>query len=141
MPFDQVHRLRLTLAIPNPGPIFPDYVRSVDFYKNFDLYRNYRVDSYDRQDNTFVEGIGMDRKSFTYENVPAGNGYRLFDLRRSAVYPARQVARKFEGADFTRFRFGTDLSTFFGSAVSEPLRSFDADYLCVEFELETEQAT
>jgi len=137
MPFDQVHRLRLNLRVPNPGPIFPDFVRTIDFYKNFDLYHSYRVDSYDRQDNTFVEGIGLDRKTFTYENVPAGNGYRLFDLRRTAMYPARKVVRKFEGPDFTRFRFSTDMSTFFGAAVSEPLRSFDADYLCVQFELET----
>ncbi|MBE0642862.1 MAG: DUF5103 domain-containing protein [Bacteroidetes bacterium] len=137
MPFDQVHRLRLSVRVPNPGPIFPDYIRSVDFYKNFDLYNNYRVDSYDRQDNTFVEGIGMDRKTFTYENIPAGNGYRLFDLRRTAMYPARQLVRKFEGADFTRFRFGTDRSAYFGAAVTEPLRSFDADYLCTQFELET----
>jgi hypothetical protein len=136
MPFDQVHRLRLNMRIPSPGPLFPDFVRTVDFYKNFNLYENYRVDSYDREVNTFVEGIGMDRKSFTYENVPAGNGYRLLDIRRPAVYPSRTIIRKFEGADFTRFRFSTDNSTYFGSAVTEPLRSFDADYLCVQFELE-----
>ncbi|MFZ1728638.1 MAG: type IX secretion system plug protein domain-containing protein [Bacteroidota bacterium] len=137
MPFDQVHRLRLEVRIPSPGPIFPDYVRTVDFYRNFDLYKNYRVDSYDRQANTFVEGIGLERKTFTYENIPSGNGYRLFDLRRPAVYPARQLVRKFEGPDFTRFRFGTDRSSYLGAAVTEPLRSFDADYLCVQFELET----
>jgi hypothetical protein len=136
MPFDQVHRLRLHLRVPSPGPLFADYIRTVDFYKNFNLYNNYRVDSYDRQSNTFVEGLGMDQKSFLYENVPAGNGYRLLDIRRPAVYPARKVITRFEGADFTRFRFGTDPSRYFGSAVSEPLRSFDADYLCVQFELE-----
>jgi hypothetical protein len=136
MPFDQVHRLRLEMRIPSPGPLFPDYVRTVDFYRNFDLFKNFRVDSYDRQANTFVEGLGLARKIFTYENVPAANGYRLFDLRRPAVYPARRIVRKFEGADFTRFRFGTDRSTYFGAAVTEPLRSFDADYLCVQFELE-----
>ncbi|MBR9977027.1 MAG: DUF5103 domain-containing protein [Bacteroidetes bacterium] len=136
MPFDQVHRLRLTVRIPTPGPIFQDYVRTVDFYRNFDLYNTYRVSTFDREVNTFVEGIGLNQKTFRYENVPAGNGYRLYDLRRAVMYPARRIATKFAGADFTRFRFSTDRSSFFGSAVTEPLGSFDADYLCVQFELE-----
>lgn len=136
MPFDQVHRLRLDMRIPNPGPLFPDFVRTVDFYKNFNLYQPYRVDSYDRQPNTFVEGIGLDSKAFIYENMPPGNGYRMLDLRRPVVHPARQVATRFEGADFTRFRFGIDQHVYFGSAVTEPIGSFDAEYLCVQFELE-----
>ena len=136
MPFDQVHRLRLELRVPHSGPLFPDFIRTVDFYKNFNLFESYRVDSYDRRDNTFVEGLGLERKSFLYENVPAGNGYRLLDLRRAAVYPARSVVTRFEGADFTRFRFGSFPHTYFGAAVTEPLGSFDAEYLCVRFELE-----
>lgn len=133
-PLDEVHRLRLQIRVPDA--LFADYVRSVDFYKNFNLYRHYRVDSYDRQPNTFVEGIGLREKTFTYENVLPGNGYRFYDLRSPAVYPQGKLATKFEGPDFTRFRFGADASRYFGAAETPPLRSFDTEYLCVRFELE-----
>ncbi|MBN1446974.1 MAG: DUF5103 domain-containing protein [Bacteroidetes bacterium] len=133
-PFDEVHRLRLSIAVPDQ--LFADYVRSVDFYKNFDLYHQYRVDSYDRQPNTFVEGIGLREKTFLFENLPPGNGYRVLDLRSPAIYPDGKIITRFEGPDFTRFRFGSDASRYFGSAETLPLRSFDADYLCVRFELE-----
>jgi len=133
-PYDEVHRLRLSIAVPDQ--LFADYVRTVDFYKNFDLYRQYRVDSDDRRPNTFVEGIGLREKTFLYENVPPGNGYRVLDLRSPAAYPGGGVVTRFEGPDFTRFRFGADAGRYYGSAVTVPLRSFDADYLCVRFELE-----
>ena len=133
-PRDQVHRLTLSMSIPKS--LFPDYVRTIDFYKNFNLYEQYRVDSYDRQSNTFVEGIGLAEKTFRYENMPPGNGYRLLDLRSAAVYPEGKVLTKFEGPDFTRFRFGDNVSRYHGAAETLPLRSFDCDYLCVRFELE-----
>ena len=37
-PYDEVHRLDLKMAI-NEKKIFPDYVRTVDFYKNFNLFQ------------------------------------------------------------------------------------------------------
>jgi hypothetical protein len=133
-PRDEVHRLTLDVSVPKS--LFPDYVRTVDFYKNFDLYKQYRVDSYDREENTFVEGLGMAEKTFRYDNVPPGNGYRFYDLRSPAIYAEGKVLGKFEGPDFTRFRFSADASRYSGAAETTPLRSFDADYLCVRFELE-----
>ncbi len=133
-PRNEVHRLTLSIAVPKK--LFPDYVRSVDFYKNFNLYEQYRVDSYDRQENTFVEGIGLAEKTFRYNNMPPGNGYRLFDLRNPATYPEGKVLGKFEGPDFTRYRFSADASRYNGAAETSPMRSFDIDYLCVRFELE-----
>ncbi len=133
-PRNEVHRLALRIAVPKT--LFPDYVRSVDFYKNFNLWEQYRVDSYDRQENTFVEGIGLAEKTFRYENMPPGNGYRFLDLRSPATYAEGRVLTKFEGPDFTRYRFSADASRYHGAAETTPLRSFDTDYLCVRFELE-----
>ncbi|PLX31156.1 MAG: hypothetical protein C0600_06350 [Ignavibacteria bacterium] len=134
-PYDQVHRLDLDIAVKDQK-LFPDYVRTVDFYKNFNLFEQYRVDSYDRRDNTFVEGIGLKEKTFTYRNVPPGNGYRFYDLRSPSIYAEKAILTKFEGPDFTRFRFSADASRYHGSSVTTPLNSFDTDYLCVQFELE-----
>lgn len=133
-PRDQVHRLELQVKIPES--IFADNVRVVDFYRNHALYDNYRVDSYDRQANTFVEGIGLREKTFIYRNVLPVNGYRVFDLRSAAVYSEDRVATRFGGPDFTRYRFSTDASLSYGGMRSAALNSFDAEYLCVEFELE-----
>ncbi|MCB2203439.1 DUF5103 domain-containing protein [bacterium] len=133
-PRNEVHRLTLKMAIPDK--LFPDYVRTVDFYKNFNLFEHYRVSSDDREENTFVEGIGLKEKTFRYDNVPPGNGYRFWDLRNPATYPDDKVLSKFEGPDFTRFRFSGDLSRYYGAAETTPLRSFNTDYLCVRFELE-----
>jgi hypothetical protein len=134
MPRDQVHRLRLTIDVPDE--LFPDFVRTADLYKNAELFDARRVDSYDFKPNTFVEGLGMRNKVLTYRNMEAGNSYRHFDFLRPAMYPSGSVIARFGGADFTRYRFSTDNAMHYGTAVTPSLRSWDVEYLCVLFELE-----
>jgi len=134
MPLDQVHRLQLAMKIPDV--LFADYLTTVDFYKNFNLFDSYRVGSYDFSRNTFVEGIGLREKTFIYRNILPGNGYRVFDFTRPGVYPSGNIVSRFGGPDFTRYRFSTELSAHYGAAVTLPLRSWDSEYLCVRFELE-----
>ena len=132
-PLNKVHHLRCHVAIPDG--VFADFVRTVDFYKNHDLFHPYRVDSYDWKSNTFVEGIGMREKTFSYRNVLPGNGYRLFDFLRPQEYPSDHTVMRFGGPDFTRYMYPTDYNAYFGSGETAPPNDRDADYLCVRFEL------
>jgi hypothetical protein len=134
-PRDRVHRLELDISVPKS--LFADYVETVDFYKNQNLFENYRVKSYDFTRNTRVDGIGMREKTFTYMNVLPGNGYRVFDITALTLYPSDEVFGKAEGPDFTRYRFGTSPMRYFGSSETMPAINADADYSCVRFELAT----
>lgn len=133
-PLDQVHRLRLSIEVPDG--LFADFVRTVDFYKNFSLYNAERVDGYDFKANTFVEGLGLKNKVLTLRNMQPGNTCRNFDFSRPGMYPGGNTVTRFGGADFSRFRFSADPAIHYGASVSLPLRSWDAEYLCVRFELE-----
>lgn len=131
-PFDMVHRLRLRMRIPEP--LFPDFVTTVDFYRDRRMFHAMRVAAYDFARNTRVEGLGTREKSFTFLNAMPGNGYRYLDITSPGNYPTGYPVRLLRGADFTRFRFGTDLSRLDGSSRTLGW-SADADYMCVRFEL------
>lgn len=133
-PWDQVHRLRMQMEVPDG--LFADFVSTADFYRNFNLYDARRVDSYDFEPNTFVEGLGLRSKVLTYRNMTPGNSCRVFDFLNPGIYPKQAVVTRFGGPDFTRFRFATDPASYYGTALTPPLRSWDAEYLCVRFELE-----
>jgi hypothetical protein len=131
-PHDMVHRLRLRMRIPEL--LFADFVTTVDFYRDRRLYHPMRVSAYDFSRNTRVEGLGTREKSFTYLNAQPGNGYRYMDITSPGNYPSGHPVRLLRGPDFTRFRFGTDLSRFDGASRTGGWSS-DAEYMCVRFEL------
>jgi hypothetical protein len=133
MPLDRVHRLQLAVSVPDS--LYADYVKTVDFYRNHSLVSPYRVDAYDYQSNTRVEGLGLKQKTFNYLNALPGNGYRYWDFRNVAAYANNTLVRRIDGADFTRFRFGTDPMHMYGSSRTGAAESWDTDYMCVLFEL------
>jgi hypothetical protein len=133
-PLDQVHRLRLSIDVPDH--LFADFVRTADFYKNVNLFDAERVDSYDFKPHTFVEGLGLKQKVLTLRNMLPGNSPRNFDFSRPAVYPSSSLVTRFGGPDVNRYLFSADVAVHYGTAVTPPLRSWDTEYLCVRFELE-----
>ncbi len=131
-PHDQVHRMRVRMRIPEA--LFADFVATVDIYRDRRLFHPMRVAAYDFAGNTRVEGLGTKEKTFTYLNAAPGNGYRFLDISSPGSYPTGHPVRLTRGPDFTRFRFGTDVSRFDGAARTVGWSS-DADYMCVRFEL------
>ncbi|MBI4417170.1 MAG: DUF5103 domain-containing protein, partial [Ignavibacteriales bacterium] len=103
-PWNQVNQISVSFRIPpqdsSAGPAFfsTDF-GIVDIYRNREVTRRWRIDSDDRDANTFVDGLGTSRLRFRIDNVFPGNEYRVFDIRNVDQYPQDRPARLRGGAD------------------------------------------
>lgn len=136
-PANRVHRLDLRLNVPDG--LIADYVTTVDFYKNRHIFDSYRVTTDRFESNTRFDGLGRSEKTFTYLNMAPGNGYRFLDLRSPTQYPTGYVALRPEGPDQSRMKYGSDQMILFGACQLSTVGAWDADYLCVRFELLLDQ--
>jgi hypothetical protein len=80
-------------------------IRSVDVVKNREWSRRSRVEVYDNDPNTWVEGAGTDRLTFVAGGILPGNEYRQIDVRSLDDYPKGDTLRSRAGADVSRFFF------------------------------------
>ena len=87
------------------GSIQPLLIRSIDVVKNREFSRRTRVDPYDADPNTWVEGAGTDVVTFVAGGIAPGNEYRQLDVRNLDLYPAGDTLRSRSGPDVSRFFF------------------------------------
>jgi hypothetical protein len=137
-PWNEVLRVAFPFTVPTPAPtdeapISPLMVRTMDVYRNRELYRPFRVDLDERKPETFVDGFGTNSLRFILDNAPAGNEYRTIDLRSADKYPLGDILRRQEGADVSRWqtRAPSDQNGFM-SLVNDGRH---ADYVPFRFEI------
>lgn len=132
-PHNQVHRI--TARVKLPREIDGYYYTTADVYQNFRIYNPYRIDMWDKDPYTFVEGQNTGFRIFSIANIMPGNEYRTFDLSNTTRYPNNAVARQRDGVDQTRlyWRTGEDRN---GTASTAPFSGIHSDYLEVMFRLD-----
>ncbi len=107
-PMYQVHKVLLSYTVPpqdprNDAPVYAQFIRTVDVYRNRECSRPYRIDVDDRDPDTFVEGWGTDALQFSIDNIPCGNEYRSLDVRSTDLYPPGTLLHRRDGADVSRW--------------------------------------
>lgn len=108
-PYNQAVSVNLTIPLDSAwwedGPVQSMLIRSVDVVKNREWSRRTRVQVYDEDPNTWVEGSGTERLTFVAGGILPGNEYRQLDLRNLEDYPKGDTLRSRSGADVSRFFF------------------------------------
>ncbi|MCU0454191.1 MAG: hypothetical protein MUE68_11085 [Bacteroidetes bacterium] len=108
-PYDRGISVSLTIPLDAPwsgeGSVQPLLIRSVDVVKNREWSRRTRVEVYDDDPHTWVDGAGPDRMTFVAAGFLAGNEYRQIDLSNLGDYPPGDTLRPRSGADVSRFFF------------------------------------
>jgi len=107
-PLNQVNRVAVTYAVPpqdprDDAPVYAQYIRTVDVYRNREMSRPYRIDVDDQDPETFVEGWGTNAMQFLIGNIPCGNEYRVLDIRSTDLYPPGPLLRPRDGSDVLRW--------------------------------------
>ncbi len=107
-PLNQVHKILVAYRVPpqdpgNPAPVYAQFIRTMDVYRNRECSRPYRVDLDDQDPDTFIEGWGTDDLQFSIDNLPCGNEYRMLDVRNTDLYPPGVVLHRRDGADVIRW--------------------------------------
>jgi len=137
-PYYQVNQVEVAFTIPSPDTAdgqsyFPLDFNAVDVYRNRELYRPRRIDTDDRDPQTFVEGFSTHSMVFRIDNILPGNEYRLLDLRNTDFYPQDRPIRSRDGADLSRFPGRPARDNNGASFLVDGSRY--AEYLDFEFEL------
>ncbi|HLF20497.1 MAG TPA: type IX secretion system plug protein domain-containing protein, partial [Bacteroidota bacterium] len=107
-PWNQVNTIDVSFSIPEHATdqndqFYPILLKTVDVYRNRQVYSGLRIGVDDNSPNTFVDGFGLQKIKFVIDNVVPGNEYRRLDLRNVDHYPPGKDARPREGADASRF--------------------------------------
>lgn len=87
------------------GPIQSLQVRSIDVVKNREWSRRTRIEPYDADPNTWIEGAGTDVVTYVAGGIMPGNEYRQLDVRNLDLYHVGDTLRSRSGADVSRFFF------------------------------------
>ncbi len=132
-PYNQVHRVAARVKLPRE--IDGIYYTTADVYQNFRIYNPYRIDLWDKDPYTFVEGQNTSFRIFSVANILPGNEYRLFDLSNTTRYPNKAVARQRDGVDQARLYWRTGLDNN-GVATTSSFTGVHSDYLDVMFRLD-----
>ncbi|MBI3006049.1 MAG: DUF5103 domain-containing protein [Ignavibacteriales bacterium] len=137
-PWNQVNKIEVSFAIPEsagnqPDEFYPILLKTVDIYRNRQLYSSLRIGADDDNPNTFVDGFGLRKVKFVMDNIMPGNEYRRLDVRNVDHYPPGKDARPREGADVSRFLHQ-------GSSDNNGISTWTsgdryADYIKFQFEL------
>ncbi len=140
-PFNQVNKIEVGFVIPAPEEVnrevyFPLNLRTVDIYRNRQLYNSWRVDADDRNPNTYVDGFGTTKLQFVVDNVTPGNSYRRIDITNVTDYPEGRLLKAASGADIIRFQLPPRGDNHGVSSLT--LGSRYADYVPFRFELAME---
>lgn len=132
-PFNQIHAVSSRVKLPREADGY--FYTTVDVYMNRRIHQPYRIDAWDRDPYTKVEGFGTGERIFTITNILPGNEYRVLDLSNVARYPNNIVVRSVEGADHIRlfWRTGNDRN---GIALRNPFTGLYSEYLDVIFRLD-----
>jgi hypothetical protein len=141
-PFNQVKKIEVGFSIPPPEDpngeaLFPILLKVSDIYRNRQLYTPWRIDSDDRNPNTYIDGFGTSSLRFVVDNVAPGNAYRRIDLRDATVYPEDRILKDAKGADVRRFQMPPGSDNKGVSVLATGSRY--ADYVPFRFELASER--
>ncbi len=137
-PYNQVNKIEIAFAIPprvddQSEILYPINFRTVDVYRNRQLYTSWRIDADDNNPNTFIDGFGTTKMNFIVDNVTPGASYRRIDVRNVDEYPEGLQLRARRGADVSRFQLPTKGDSHGTSALVDGSRY--ADYVPYRFEL------
>jgi len=137
-PLNQVNKAVLSYTLPpqrmdNPSPLYMNFVKTVDIYRNRELERPHRIDADNRTVNTFVDGIATNSLKFISDNLQPGNEYRHIDLRNADLYPPFELLRARDGADVSRWMW-QGKSDHDGVSILTTGNRY-ADYVQFQFEL------
>ena len=139
-PMNQVNKAILSYKLPqqqmnDASPLYINFVKTVDIYRNRELGRPRRIDVDNRTYNTFVDGIGTNSLKFIIDNLQPGNEYRRMDVRNTDLYPPQDVLRSRDGADMSRWMWQGKEDNH-GTAILTRGNNY-ADYVQFQFELGT----
>lgn len=132
-PYNQIHRVVAKITLPSEQEA--QYFTTVDVYQNRRIHNSYRIDTWDRDPYTKVEGFNTGKRIFSIRNILPGNEYRTLDLSNATRYPNFQQAKNVEGVDLMRqfWRTGNDRN---GEAVLNRFEGLNSDYLEYVFRLD-----
>ncbi len=137
-PYYQVHEVSVAFTVPPPDSagtnVFDEQnFRTVDIYRNREIYRPRRVSADDDDQHTFVRGFATAEQEYILDNMEPGNEYRVLDLRSNDYYPQGKLLRSGGGADVSRFLTAVGRDNDGGSLIVSGTPY--ADYLEFRFEL------
>jgi hypothetical protein len=132
-PYNQIHKVSARVKLPRE--VDGVYYTTADVYQNRRFHQPYRIDAWDRNPYTHVEGFNTGERIFTITNILPGNEYRVLDLSDHTRYPNYTLVRLVEGADQLRlfWRTGADHD---GEAILNRFTGLSSDYLEVLFRLD-----
>jgi hypothetical protein len=131
-PLNQVHRVDVHVTLPDEMEGI--FYTTVDVYQNRRFFTPWRIDAWDRDPYTTVEGFGSGERTFSILNIPPGNEYRTMDFGNANRYPNGDTVRTVEGLDLPRafWRTGSDHD---GRSRLSRFTGIHSDYLPVMFRL------
>lgn len=132
-PYNQIHKVVVRVKLDDE--IDGARHTAVDIYQNRKVYAPYRIDTWDRDPYTFVEGHNTGERIFKISNIMPGNEYRVWDLANVTRYPNGSLVRNVNGADQLRlfWRTGADHN---GEATRNSFTGINSDYLELIFRLD-----
>lgn len=140
-PYNEVLKIEIAFVIPprvddRSEILYPINFKTVDVYRNRQLYTPWRIDADDSNPNTFIDGFGTPKMKFVVDNVTPGASYRHIDVRNVDEYPEGQRLRARRGADVSRFQLPAKGDKHGTSTLTVGSRY--ADYVPFRFELASE---
>ncbi len=131
-PYNQIHKVITRASL---RAIDLHYYTTVDVYQNRRIHNPLRIDVWDRDPYTKVEGFTDDERSFSVSNVLPGNEYRTLDLSNATRYPNYQPAKNVDGVDLMRqfWQTGSDRN---GEATLKRFTGLSSEYLEYLFRLD-----
>ena len=80
-PQNQVNKAVVSFTLPaqrmnDANPLYANFVKTVDIYRNREIETPHRIDADNRNSNTFIDGIGTNNLKFMIDNLQPGNEYR-----------------------------------------------------------------
>jgi hypothetical protein len=137
-PQNQVNKAILSFTLPpprmdDPSPLYANFVKTVDVYRNREIEMPHRIDADNRTANTFIDGIGTNTLKFMIDNLLPGNEYRRIDLFNTDLFPPYSIMRLRDGADMSRWQWqgAKDWNGTSSLVTGNPY----ADYVQFQFEL------
>ena len=137
-PQNQVNKAILSFTLParrmdDPSPLYANFVKTVDVYRNREIETPHRIDIDNRNANTFIDGVGTNNLKFIIDNLQPGNEYRYIDLSNTDLFPPYEILRPRDGADMSRWQWqgAGDQNGTSALVTGNPY----ADYVQFQFEL------
>jgi hypothetical protein len=132
-PYNQIHKIVANVTLPSEQE--GHYFTTVDVYQNRRIYNPFRIDTWDRDHYTKVDGFNTGKRIFSIRNILPGNEYRTLDLSNATRYPNFQLAKNIDGVDLMRqfWRTGSDRD---GEATLNKFTGLHSDYIEYLFRLD-----